>query len=133
MINVLNSFNISKLKLVRTSVFTLSLIAAAASIVGCKNHKDSAYIFDVVQNVKIDEDNDIYIITMPDGEVFNISREDIDSTYDYEYDPYIYENWTLRELNDTNTEIDSINKITTEQQMKKKAKDNDTVLIKRIH
>ena len=132
MINILNLVNIPKVKVVRTAVFTLSLVTAISSIAGCKDDKGSEYIFDGVQNATVDENSGIYTITMNDGDIYHISKEDIDSTYDYDYDPYIYESWCPRELNNNDGDLDSIDKITSEQQMKNATEDNDVVLVKKI-
>ena len=131
MINILNLVNIPKVRVVRTAVFTLSLVTAISSIAGCKDNKSSEYIFDGVQNATVDENSGIYTITMNDGDIFHISKEDIDSTYDY--DPYIYESWCPRELNNNDGDLDSIDEITSEQQMTKATENNDVILIKKIH
>ena len=132
MIKIFNVLNKGKLSLVRTtSICALSLVTVLASLSGCKSNEESAYIFDGVQ-ATVDKDAGIYTITMSDGDVYHISREDLDSQYDFEYNPDIYEFWIPMELNDTSTQLDSISEITSDLQMKSATEDGDVVMVKRI-
>lgn len=133
MIKIFNVLNKGKLSLVRTtSICALSLVTVLASLSGCKRNEESAYIFNNMQEATVDEDTGIYTITMHDGEIYNISREDLDSQYDYEYDPDIYEFWIPMELKDASTKLDSISEINSNLQMKSATEDGDVVMVKRI-
>ena len=117
-----------KLMIVCASTFLLASIL----ISGCNfTDLESNYLFDGVKEATVNEN--IYTITMNDGDTFTISREDLDSTYDYSYDPNIYEGWQPRILQDNHGEaLDDIFNVTSDEEFQNAQEDDDVVLVKRI-
>ncbi len=122
----------NKLNLVRGGVCVLGLITMLVSTTGCKSNEHSAYNFEGAQSAIVNEDTGIYTITMSDGDVYNIAREDIDQTYDQPFDPMFEESWNARELLDTGEELDDIVNITSDSQYQTAIQNDDFILIKRV-
>lgn len=120
----------SRMKLM---VFCASTFLLAPTLISGCNSTDleSNYLFDGVKEATVNEN--IYTITMNDGDTFTISREDLDSTYDYSYDPNIYEGWQPRILQDNHGEaLDDIFNVTSDEEFQNAQEDDDVVLVKRI-
>ena len=121
----------NKVTLFKGGVCALALVVIV-TLPGCKSDDKSGFLFDVVDNASVNEQTGVYTITMRDGDVYNITKEDIEQTYDYPIDPMYEEPWCPKMLVDTGGELDDITNITSDSQYQEAIRSNDLVLVKRV-